>query len=40
LRFAPDEELQNLVERALNENLTEKILKKAIVNWKADHERV
>ena len=40
LRFAPDEELQNLVERALNENLTGKDIKKAIVNWKADHERV
>ena len=40
LRFAPDEELQNLVERALHENLTGKDIKKAIVNWKADHERV
>ena len=40
LRFAPDEELQNLVERALHENLTGKNIKKAIVNWKADHERV
>nr|WP_309757117.1 DUF6526 family protein [Flavobacterium sp.] len=40
LRFAPDEELQNLVERALNEKLTGKDIKKAIVNWKGDHERV
>ncbi|MFV8334300.1 DUF6526 family protein [Flavobacterium sp. GSP14] len=40
LRFVPDEELQNLVERALHENLTGKDIKKAIVNWKADHERV
>ena len=40
LRFTPDEELQNLVERALHENLTGKDIKKSIVNWKADHERV
>ena len=40
LRFAPDEELQNLGKRALHENLTGKDIKKAIVNWKADHERV
>ena len=40
LRFAADGELQNLVERALHENLTGKDIKKAIVNWKADHERV
>ncbi len=40
LRFAADEELQNLVERTLHENLTGKDIKKGIVNWKADHERV
>jgi len=40
LRFAQDEELQNLVERALHENLIGKDIKKAIVNWKADHKRV
>lgn len=40
LRFAADGELQNLVERALHENLTGKDIKKAITNWKADHERV
>ena len=40
LRFATDEELQNLVERALHENRTGKDIKKAILNWKADHERV
>lgn len=40
LRFATDEELPNLVERALHENLNGKDIKKAIVNWKADHQRV
>ena len=40
LRFAPDEELPTLIQRALHENLTGKDIKKAIVNWKADHERV
>lgn len=40
LRFATDEELPNLVERALHQNLNGKDIKKAIVNWKADHERV
>ena len=40
LRFAPEEELPTLIQRALHENLTGKDIKKAIVNWKADHERV
>ena len=40
LRFAPDEELVPLTERAVNENLSGKALKKAIVNWKGDFDRV
>ncbi|MBG6110054.1 hypothetical protein IWX84_000919 [Flavobacterium sp. CG_9.10] len=40
LRFAPDEELVPLTERAVNENLSGKAIKKAIVNWKGDFDRV
>jgi hypothetical protein len=40
LRFAPDEELVTLTERAVNENLSGKVIKKAIVNWKGDFDRV
>ena len=39
LRFADDDELVALVERALNENLTSTDIKKAIKNWRADHLR-
>lgn len=40
LRFAPDEELIGLIERTLQENLSGIEIKKAIVNWKGDYERV
>jgi hypothetical protein len=40
LRFAPDEEFVGLVDRAINENLTQNSIKQAIQNWKADHNRI
>jgi hypothetical protein len=40
LRFAPDEELEDLVKRAINENLSQTDIKKAIKNWKGDYHRV
>lgn len=40
LRFAPDEELATLIERTLNENLSGTAIKKAIIHWKGDFERV
>lgn len=40
LRFAPDEELQQLTERAVTENLSPDAIKKSIKNWKADNRRV
>lgn len=40
LRFAPDDELIPLVERAIAENLSPDDIKKAIKNWKSDHHRV
>ncbi|HRI20887.1 MAG TPA: DUF6526 family protein [Panacibacter sp.] len=39
LRFAPDEELTALVQRAIKETLSSKEIKKSIVNWKADNDR-
>ncbi len=40
LRFAPDEELEALVNRAVNENLSPSDIKKAIKNWKGDYHRI
>ena len=40
LRFASDEELPVLVQRAVKENITPDEIKKSIVNWLPDHMRV
>jgi len=40
LRFASDAEVPQLVERALNEKLKRKDIKKAIQNWRPDYWRV
>lgn len=40
LRFAPDEELKGLIEKTLSENLSGTEIKKAILHWKGDYERV
>jgi len=40
LRFAPDDELLNLIDDAIKNNLTGSAIKKAIVHWKADYHRV
>ncbi|RZJ56497.1 MAG: hypothetical protein EOO45_28720 [Flavobacterium sp.] len=40
LRFAPDEELEGLAQRAVQERLSPDAIKKAIKNWKADDRRV
>ena len=39
LRFAPDDEFVILVDRAVNESLTAKEIKKEIKNWRADNYR-
>ena len=40
LRFAPDEELKGLIEKTLSKNLSGNEIKKAIIHWKGDYERV
>ncbi len=40
LRFASDEEFPELAKKAVDENLSEKEIKKSIKNWKADNYRV
>lgn len=40
LRFASDDELAALTERAINEKLSPKEIKKAIKHWKGDYHRV
>jgi hypothetical protein len=40
LRFAPDNELLSLMDRAITEKLTAKEIKQQIKNWKGDYLRV
>ncbi len=40
LRFAPDEELLGLIDKAIAENLSATEIIKAIIHWKGDYERV
>lgn len=40
LRFAPDDELPALAQRAVDEKLSPDAIKKAVVNWKGDYRRV
>ena len=40
LRFASDEELPALTQRALDEKLSKNDIKKAIVSWRPDHSRI
>lgn len=40
LRFASDDELPSLCEKAVNEQATPDSLKRSILSWRADHERV
>lgn len=40
LRFAPDDELPALAQRAVEEKLTPDAIKRAIKNWKGDYRRI
>ncbi len=39
LRFAGDDEFLALAKKAVDENMSEKQIKMAVTNWKADHDR-
>ncbi|WP_264538097.1 DUF6526 family protein [Flavobacterium sp. N1736] len=40
LRFAPDDEILDLIDDTIKNNLSGNAIKKAIVHWKADYNRV
>src|ERR1019366_358406 len=40
LRFADDDQFTELMQRTINENLSQKDIKAAITKWRADHHRI